>query len=665
MAMDPPRTSGTDGPPGRLPAPVADPPQAARPPEGVGIAAASPPSDTLTVLAVVVSVVVALYVGRDLLVPLALGILLSFALGPLVSRLQRLRIGRVAAVVAAVMLATALLAGVAAMVIGQVVELARDLPRYEENIRTKIRTLKAASAEGGLVERTTRVVQELGREVAPDEAPAPRPVDPADTRRRDAPPPTPAPVHVVVEAPPPSALTVLRDVAGPVVGPAGTAGIVFVFVIFILLQREDMRDRLISLAGTRDLRRTTEALDEASQRVSRYLLSNLVVNLLYGVPVGLGLWAIGVPNPALWGLLATVLRFVPFLGPVIAASFPALLSVAVDPGWTLPLMTLGLFLCLELFSNNVMEPWIYGASTGLSSFAIIVAAIFWTALWGPVGLLLATPLTVCLVVLGKHVDQLRFLEVLLGSRPALPVPARIYQRLLARDAEEAAAIAEAAAVEQGRDGAWTYDALLIPALLLAEQDRAAGRLGERAQADILRGVESLLDTLGEVRDPAEPFGAPAEAAGAEGDAAGGAPVPTVMPAPSPFAARSGRILCVAARGDLDEAAALLLSDLLSTAGRDVDVVPCEAVGVRALSAFRRDRVAAVVLSYLNAASVRHPIRLVRRLDRHFGGTVPVMVAVWRQPMAVPGAAAVVSTLPEATALLLGLPPPTDADAPRL
>lgn len=618
----------TDDAAAARPGPIEAPPPLDRP--RLPVAPVAPPSDTLTLLAVSVTVIVALYIGRDLMVPLALGILLSFVLAPLVTRLERLRLGRVPSVLLSVLFALGLLAGVGALVGNQVVELARDLPRYEENIRAKVRDLKAAAPGGGLLERTARVVQDIGREVAPESAPA------DEVAAGDTPPGAaePAPVRVTLEPSAPSPLAVLREVAGPVLGPVGTVGIVFVFVIFILLQRQDLRDRVISLAGTRDLRRTTEALDDASGRVSRYLLTNLVINVLYGIPIGIGLWLIGVPSAALWGMLATVLRFIPFLGPVIAATFPVALSIAVDPGWTLPLMTIGLFLALELFSNNVMEPWLYGTSTGLSSFAIILAAIFWTALWGPVGLLLATPLTVCLVVLGKHVRQLRFLEVLLGSQPALPVPARIYQRLLARDVEEAAGIVDAAAADAGQGSGWIYDTLLIPALILAEQDRAAGSLGAAGQAMILHGMEMLVDSVGE---------AEASLAATDGEA------------PHPH----GRVLCVSTRGDLDEAAALLLADLLQGTGREAEVVPCEAVGVRSLPALRRPGVRAVVLSYLNAGTSRHPLRMVRRLDRHFGGRVPIIVAVWNQPMAVDGAAAVVSTLAEAMRVLAG-PGPGDA-----
>ena len=234
----------------------------------------------------------------------------------------------------------------------------------------------------------------------------------------------------------------LQTIVGPLIEPLATTGIVIVFVVFMLLQREDLRDRFIRLVGTSDLHRTTQALGDAAERVGRYLLMQLVVNVAYGIPIGIGLWLIGVPNPLLWGMLSIVLRFVPFIGPIIAAAFPLALSIAVDPGWTMLLWTAALFIVLELISGNIVEPWLYGASTGLSSIAILAAAIFWTWLWGPVGLLLSTPLTVCLVVLGRHVQQFGFLNVLLGSEPVLEPAESLYQRLLAGDPDEATERAE-------------------------------------------------------------------------------------------------------------------------------------------------------------------------------------------------------------------------------
>ena len=250
------------------------------------------------------------------------------------------------------------------------------------------------------------------------------------------------PVPVEIHQPNPSPFLLLQQFAVPLLQPFATAGIVLVFVIFFLLQREDLRDRFIRLAGAGDLRRTTVAMDDAASRLSRYLLTQTAINTSFGVLVGTGLWFIGVPHPVLWGILGMLLRFVPYIGPVIAAALPAIVAFAVDPGWAMLLWAVALFLVVELAIGQVIEPWLYGHSTGLSGIAVVVAAAFWTLLWGPVGLLLSTPLTMCLVVLGRHVERLQFLEVLLGDQPALAPEEAFYQRMLAGDPDEAAHQAE-------------------------------------------------------------------------------------------------------------------------------------------------------------------------------------------------------------------------------
>ena len=281
---------------------------------------------------------------------------------------------------------------------------------------------------------------------------------------------------------------------------------VIVFVIFVLIERTDLRDRFIRLVGHGDMQKSTRVLDDAAERVSRYLLMQLVVNLCYGVPVGIGLYLIGIPNALLWGLLATILRFIPYLGPFLAALFPSVLAFATDPGWTMLLLVIGLFLVVELIINNAVEPWLYGSSTGLSSLAIILAAVFWTTLWGPVGLFLATPLTVCLVVIGRYVPQLEFLGVLLGSDPVLAPEERFYQRLLAGNVEEAVAVAETAIAETSPMN--FLDQVVIPMLRLAENDRLRGTTTPEARAkladDAIFVFEELEDQLKEELAPTGP-----------------------------------------------------------------------------------------------------------------------------------------------------------------
>ena len=448
---------------------------------------AAPQVSPAAMAAGIVVVVGALYVGSDILIPLALAILLSFMLAPIVVRLRRFGLGRIPSVLAVVLLLFVALLGLGAIVASQVVHLAENLPKYEWNLRSKIRDLRIAIPSGGVVERTSEMLRDLGQEL--EEATAPAEEEAQSGAEAEAPQPVPVQVQEP-EAPP---LQTLRELGGPLVAPIATAGLVVVFVVFMLLQRADLRDRVIRLLGARDVVRATEAMDDAAKRISRYLLMQLIINVLYGIPVGVGLYLLGVPNPILWGLLATILRFVPYLGPMIAALFPIALSFAVAPGWTLPLLTIALFVTLELFSNNVLEPWLYGSSTGLSPVAILVAAVFWTTLWGPVGLLLSTPLTVCLVVLGRHVPQLGFFHVLLGDEPALAPELKFYQRLLARDPEEAIELAEEYLDDEPLDK--LYDMVIMPALGLAEQDRLRGSLDRATVQGIAEDTTGVIEDL--------------------------------------------------------------------------------------------------------------------------------------------------------------------------
>jgi predicted PurR-regulated permease PerM len=554
---------------------------------------ATPPASPAAMAAAIVVVVGALYLGRDILIPLALAILLSFMLAPVAIRLRRLGLGRIPAVLAMVLLLFVALVSLGAIVANQVVHLAENLPRYEWNLRSKIRDLRIAIPSGGVVERTSEMLRDLGQEL--EEATAPEENEAKSGPEAEA----PKPVPVQVQEPQAPPLRTLRELGGPLVAPIATAGLVVVFVIFMLLQREDLRDRVIRLLGARDVARATEAMDDAAKRISRYLLMQLVINVLYGIPVGVGLWFLGVPNPVLWALLATVLRFVPYVGPVIAALFPIALSFAAAPGWTLPLLTIALFVTLELFSNNVLEPWLYGSSTGLSPVAVLVAAVFWTTLWGPAGLLLSTPLTVCLVVLGRHVPQLGFFHVLLGDEPALAPELKFYQRLLARDPEEATELADEYLEDESLDK--LYEAVIMPALALAEQDRLRGSLDRETVQEIAQ------DTIGVVEELVEEEPAPDEAAA----------VPD-----------SGAILCIGARNALDDAAAAMLAHLLQRDGRSARPVAHEAVAGRNLAQLERAGVALICLSYVNPGATQHAHRLTRRLRQHFGPEVRIMVGLW-------------------------------------
>jgi predicted PurR-regulated permease PerM len=580
------------------------------------VAPAASPTPTGTLLGVLVTAVAALYFGQEILMPVALAILLSFALAPVVMRLRRWRLGRVPSVIGVVALMFVLIIGFGMVVGTQLVDLANNLPSYEQNIRAKIRSLRGAAAGGGIVDQASEMLRDLSKEL--DEATQQRTAGVVESRTQpeggiDVVRPIPVEIH----EPQPTPWSEIQNLLGPLVAPIGTAGIVLVFVIFMLLQREDLRDRLIRLVGSNDLHRTTEAMTEAANRVSRYLLMQLLINVLYGIPVGIGLFFIGVPNPILWGLLATVLRFIPYVGPFVAATIPIVLSLAVSPGWTEPLLTLGLFVGLELFSNNVLEPWLYGASTGLSPVAIIVAAVFWTTLWGPVGLLLSTPLTVCLVVLGRHVPRLEFLDVMLGNQQVLPDHAKIYQRLLARDPQEAIELAEERMA--GGPVADLYDGLMIPALTLAELDRQRGALDTQTQRAISDGIATLVEDLMDHDDPTPATPAPTTSPQATSNRVSeNTPVPKA----------SGRVLCIAARNNLDEAAAIMLADLLWRRGLAAEVLSCDAVSTRNLPRLDRDGATFVCLSSMNPKAVQQVRRLARRIRQHFRDDEPILVGFW-------------------------------------
>jgi predicted PurR-regulated permease PerM len=572
-----------------------------RPQPAPAVASVTPMSPTAMV-AVLVVVVGALYLGSEILIPLALAILLSFTLAPIVIRLRRWGLGRIPSVIAVVLLLFIGLAGLGSVIATQLADLATNLPTYEWNLRTKIRELRIAVPSGGVIERTSNMLRDLRQELQAVTNP-PREDDEGQATASGEAQPI-KPVLVQVQSPQPTTLETLREVGGPLIAPIATAGFVVVLVIFMLVQREDLRDRVLRLVGGREVARATEAMDDAAKRISRYLLMQLILNVLYGIPVGIGLYVIGVPNPILWGCLATVLRFIPYLGPVLGALFPIALSFAVAPGWTLPLLTIALFVVLELFSNNVLEPWLYGSSTGLSPVAVLVAAVFWTMLWGPIGLLMSTPLTVCLVVLGRHVPQLGFFDVLLGNEPALSPEVKFYQRLLARDPDEATELAEEYLENGSLDK--LYDTIILPALGQAEQDRLRGSLDRTTVEEIAEDTMGVIEELEEEQDLL---------AEASGEGAADSPKPT-------------SVLCIGARNGLDEAAAAMLAHLLSRRGAGASMIPRSAISGRNLASLERQGIELVCLSYVNPGATQHAQRTIRRLRQHFGAKVRIMVGMW-------------------------------------
>jgi predicted PurR-regulated permease PerM len=572
----------------------------------VEVPSAGTPFTGLATLAVAVIAIAALYFGREVFIPMALALLLSFALGPGVLLLRRLHVNRTLAVVAVAVLAFAVIVGAGALIGSQLAHLAENLPGYQTNITDKIHSLRDGTTGSGVVGRAASMLSDLGNEIAKPRqkaggASANRlgSLAPGGQRQK------PTPVEIRQSDPTPFQLIV--QIAGPLLQPLATAGIVVVFVMFFLLQRQDLRDRFIRLAGARDLRRTTQALDDAAHRLSRYLLIQTGINASLGVLVGAALWFIGVPNPALWGILTMLLRFVPYIGPVIAAAFPAALAVAVDPGWSMLFWVVGVFLVAEGLTGQLIEPWLYGRSTGLSGVAVVVAAAFWTLLWGPLGLLVSTPLTMCLVVLGRHVEHLQFLEVLLGDRPPLAPEESFYQRMLADDPDEAAHQAEAFLKDQPLSV--YYDDVAIKGLALAQLDVNRGALDHGHRVRIKAAVEWVIDDLSDHGDAA----VPAIAAAADEAAA----LPLVLPPEEELAPgwREQAVLCIAGRGSLDEAAAAMLAQLLAKHGIGARVVPSDAVSVANLSRLDGTGVRLACLSYLEPGSFSNPRFLVRRLRR--------------------------------------------------
>jgi predicted PurR-regulated permease PerM len=552
---------------------------------------------------VTATVIAILYFAREVFVPITLAILLSFLLAPAVRWLRRLRVGRVPAVGLTVLLAFMAIAGFAAVVGEEVSSLAQQLPEYSYNLHTKIRSLPGMVPGGGVFRRATDMFRELGKELSQAQvqdtsksAPsAPGVSEPSATK----------PIPVQVQEPELGPLQIVQSIIGPLLQPIAAGGLVIVFVIMILLEREDLRDRLLRLAGRHDLHRTTEAMNDAGQRISRYLLSQLIVNISCGLPIGFGLALIGIPNAALWGIMAVLLRFIPYLGIIIAAAFPLALAIAVAPDWMLLVWTALLFVGIELVVSNIVEPLVYGGTTGLSSVALIAAATFWTWLWGPIGLLLSTPLTVCVVVLGRHVPQLQFLDVLLGNEPVLTPEETFYQRILANDPEEATEQAEEFAKERSLPE--FFDEVALPALARAQADSDRGVLSAGRRATFKNAIETMVENLSEDEDAAP---APESTAG---------PKPEWMP----------RIVCVAGRNELDEAAALLLVQTLRLE-HQLEVEP--PLSANALSAdtahlpmFRGASV--VCLSLISTNSAARARYLVRRIRRR-APLAQIVVGLW-------------------------------------
>jgi predicted PurR-regulated permease PerM len=580
-----------------------------------------PGLNSLITLVATVVVVAGLYLAREVLIPITLAVLLSFLLAPLVTLLREIHVPNVPSVLFAVVLGLAALGAVGGVIGLQVASLATDVPQYASTIEGKINTLRAQT-----LGRLNSVTNMFARQVATTAAPAPEPDAGGNSRANK-------PIPVEVNQPSAGPLEIAKNVLEPILKPFESALIIFIVAVFILLQKEDLRDRIIRLFGSGDLHRTTVAMDDAADRLSKYFLAQLGINSAFGVVVGVGLTLIGVPSPILWGILGALLRFVPYVGAVLAAALPMALAAAVSPGWEMVLWTAGLFIATELIAGQVIEPMAYGHSTGLSPVAVVVAAIFWSWIWGPIGLILSTPLTLCLVILGRYVDRLEFLEVLLGDRPPLTPIENFYQRMLAEDPDEALEQAEVLLKE--RSLSTYYDEVVLKGLQLAANDAQRGVLDEAKMEGIKSSVQAVVDDLAghEDRDPgpADKEIADAVASKAEREV----PKPATLTSEAPTAdvlapqwrSRSP-VLCLAGRGPLDEAASTILVQLLSKHGIGGRMAPHQSASRGGIGSLDKEGIAMVCISYLEISGSPAALHyLVRRLKQHLP-QARVLVGLW-------------------------------------
>jgi predicted PurR-regulated permease PerM len=569
--------------------------------------------NSLATVLVVAAIVAALYFGREVLLPLALAVLLSFVLAPPVRLLQRLYLPRFAGVTIVVLLAFGVISGLATLMFAQVSQLAGDLPRYQSNLAEKVQALRGATTASGTLEQASQVLQNLQKELD-----RPKNVKPTSPTTPDASALPDRPIPVEVRQPDPGALQTLATLIAPLIHPLATTGIIIIFVVFILLQQQDLRNRLIRIAGSHDLQRTTLAMDDAGKRLSRLFLMQLALNAAFGLIIGIGLWAIGVPSAPLWGLLAMVLRFVPYIGAIVAAILPLIVATAVDPGWSMMLMTAALFLIVEPLIGHVVEPMVYGHSSGLSPVAVVVSATFWTWLWGPIGLILATPLTMCLVVLGRHVERLKFLEVLLGDQPALSPSESAYQRMLAGDPIETTE--QAQSFLKDRTLTEYYEQILMGALRLAWADLERGRLDQQETQRIRNTVSEVVEDLESHNDSRN--------ASSEDRVTPGKLKLAEIPAP-PINRVEGTVLCIPGLGLLDETVAMPLAQLLRREGISAEAKETETLSISKLFALDLKDVALICLCYLEHATPAQLHYASRRLRRKAAG-VSILVCVFNE-----------------------------------
>ena len=544
-----------------------------------------------------------LYFGRQILIPLALALVLSFLLSPFVGLLERVRLGRVPSVLIVMAVSLFLTGAVAWGVANQLVEIMANVGEYKTNLHDKIQSIRAPKSS--TLGQATASIKELN-----DELSAKSEKDGAQPENQRLSAHASRPIPVQITAPPSTLIQDLSTLIGPLFAPVGTVGIVIIFTAFTLIKREDLRNRLIRLGGQGRLHVMTQALDDASRRLSRYLWMQFVVNVCYGSVFGAGLYIIGIPHAFLWGALEALLRFIPYIGTLIGAAFPVALAIAVFPGWNHAIFAFGLFLVLESVVANILEPWLYGAHTGLSSLAILVAAVFWTMLWGPPGLILTTPLTLCLMLAGRYVPRLEFLEVVLGDEPVLRPEEHFYQRMLAMDPDEARSIAETYLREGSLES--FYDTVLIPALSLAEQDRHMDAVSDTVYESLTQNLRDLIEDLGE-RYEQQAF----EAQSASGIS---------QTQPRAFSYSTLKVLCAPASDDADELVAIMLAQLLRLSGNQATHVSLQGVAQFA-EQMAPGRITIACISAVPPFAIGPARSLCKRLKAHLP-ELQIVVGLW-------------------------------------
>lgn len=556
-------------------------------------------SPALVTAAVLVGAIGVLYFARDVLIPLALAIIVAMILAPAVGQLQKLHIPRFPSALLAMSMFLAATGAITYVIFNQLVEVVNELPAYRDNINRKLTTLREPHA--GALGRAAENVKQLGNELAPPSVAAAA-TPPVKGSRPPVSASNPLPVQLVEPAP--NELVYIRELAQPFLGPLATVGIVLVFSLFLLAEKGDVRNRVFRLAGLNRLNVMTQAMEDGTRRISRYLMLQFLVNACFGAVVGMGLFLIGVPYAALWGTLAGLLRIVPYAGSMAAALLPLMLSLAVFDGWRAPLLVLALFVTLEVITGNLIEPRLYGAHTGMSSLALLVTTVFWAVLWGPAGLVLSTPLTVCVVVLGRHVRHLSFLHILLGDQPVLTPDAHLYQRLLAMDGHEAHMVADQYRNENSV--IQLYDSVIIPALTMAEQDRHKGALDADREEFLFVTVREIIADVVALPQRIDPERLPEEVR---------------QPA------TTQRVLCIPANDEADEVAAGMLAQLLEFANRPVIAVPLSSSAMNMLVVIEPTADDIFCVSAVQPYAFSHARTLSRELRAKYPRTKTV-VGIW-------------------------------------